>query len=405
MNTNNEQSKVTAIVCAFNEETTIQTIMQVLGNHPLVEEVIAVDDGSQDQTGIILSKFHNPDRVQSILLDTNHGKGNAMATAASLAHGEILLFLDADLKNLSSQHISTMLTTFLNEEADMLIGFPIRGKTITAVEKLDPVQHLSGQRVLYRRDFLPLLDNIRTSGYGVETILNNHYKEQGKKVKSIFLPYLTHPIKVEKAGLRKAMGEYALEGKQIIMTKIKNQQATWKSGVRYQSIITKKDQGKSILTLMKISRRIVARPTIIFSEPVPMDEPVIFVANHEKNYGPSIMQLFFPIPYRPWVIYNMLDEKECCSYVQETFFEQRLGWPTWLSKVMAKTLAATLVRLMHFTQPVPVYRGKQDRIVETFRQSMDILKNGENLLIFPENGTSDNFSTDVKQIYDVFIYL
>ena len=117
------------------------------------------------------------------------------------------------------------------------------------------------------------------------------------------------------------------------------------------------------------------------------------------------MQLFFPIPYRPWVIYNMLDEKECCSYVQETFFEQRLGWPTWLSKVMAKTLAATLVRLMHFTQPVPVYRGKQDRIVETFRQSMDILKNGENLLIFPENGTSDNFSTDVKQFYDGFIYL
>jgi glycosyltransferase involved in cell wall biosynthesis len=401
----NEHPKVTAIVCAFNEETTIHAVMQVLVNHPLIEEVIAVDDGSQDHTGIILSKFHNPGHVQSILLANNYGKGNAMATAASIASGEILLFLDADLKNLSSHHISTMLSTFLNEEADMLIGFPIRGKTITAIEKLDPFQHLSGQRVLYRRDFLPLIDSIRTSGYGVETILNNQYNKHGKSVKSIFLPFLIHPIKVEKAGFRKAMGEYILEGKQIVETQLKNRQVVKNRGIVHQSTIARKDQRKSIQTLLKLSRKIVSRPTIIFSEPISMDEPVIFVANHEKNYGPSIMQLFFPIPYHPWIIYNMLDVKECYPYVQETFFKQRLGWPTWLSRVMAKAIAATLVRIMHFTHPVPVYREKPDQIIETFRQSMDILKNGENILIFPENGDSDSYSAEVNQFYDGFIYL
>jgi len=36
---------------------------------------------------------------------------------------------------------------------------------------------------------------------------------------------------------------------------------------------------------------------------------------------------------------------------------------------------------------------------------MDVLKNGENLLIFPENGASENYSTEVQQFFDGFIYL
>jgi 1-acyl-sn-glycerol-3-phosphate acyltransferase len=201
------------------------------------------------------------------------------------------------------------------------------------------------------------------------------------------------------------MGEYLLEGKQIVETKLKNRQTYWNPTIIHPSMPLKKVQKKTIKTLLKLSKRIVSRPIIIFSEPIPMDEPVIFVANHEKNYGPSIMQLFFPIPYRPWIIYNMLDVKECQPYVQETFFEQRLGWPSWLSSIIAKAIASTLVQLMHFTNPVPVYREKPDYIIETFRQSMDVLKNGENLLIFPENGASENYSTEVKQFFDGFIYL
>ncbi len=227
MKVNNK--KVTAVVCAYNEEATIREVMETLVNTPLIDEVIAVDDGSKDQTGVILSGFHNPDHVQAILLPANRGKGHAMATAVSRASGEILLFIDADLKNLSTQHISTMLSTFANEEIDMLIGFPIRGKSITPVERMDPFQHLSGQRVLYRQDFLPLLEPILVSGYGVETILNLHYQQQGKRVKTIFLQYLIHPIKVEKSGLRKAMGEYLLEGRQILVTKLKNPQLVWNS--------------------------------------------------------------------------------------------------------------------------------------------------------------------------------
>ncbi|MAT42671.1 MAG: glycosyl transferase family 2 [Anaerolineaceae bacterium] len=221
------QQKITAIVCAYNEENTINGVMDTLINTPLISEVIAVDDGSKDKTSEILSGYQHLEHVHIVLLPKNRGKGYAMATAALQASGEILLFVDADLKNLTTHHISLLLIPFLNRETEMVIGFPIRSETISVAEWLDPYRPLSGQRVVYKEDFLALINPIRYSGYGVETILNLHYREQGKRVKSIFLPNLIHPIKVEKTGLKQAVGEYLLEGKQILITKIKNPHLVW----------------------------------------------------------------------------------------------------------------------------------------------------------------------------------
>ncbi|MBG0771041.1 MAG: hypothetical protein H0S82_04995 [Anaerolineaceae bacterium] len=158
-------------------------------------------------------------------------------------------------------------------------------------------------------------------------------------------------------------------------------------------------------TLMNIARWILPRPTLVITESLPIGEPVVFVANHEKNYGPAMMQLFFPISYRPWVIYNMLDEDVCKPYIQKTFFDERLKWPRWLSKPATAILTPLLVRLMQATNPVPVYRERPDRIVETFRESIKTLENGENLLIFPEKPKSEPFSNEVNQFFEGFLYL
>lgn len=158
-------------------------------------------------------------------------------------------------------------------------------------------------------------------------------------------------------------------------------------------------------TLMNIARRIVPHPTMVITESIPTDEPIVFVANHEKNYGPAMMQLFFPISYRPWIIYNLLDEDTCKPYVQETFFDDRLRWPRWLSKPITALLTPLLVNLMHATNPVPVFRERPDRIVETFRQSIKALENEENLLIFPEKPDAEPFSDDVNEFFEGFLYL
>lgn len=229
MNETNKTYKVTAIVCAFNEEKTIKGVMDTLFNSPLIDEVISVDDGSTDKTAQILEEYQHLDQVEVILLPENHGKGYGMSLAAARAKGEVLCFVDADLVNLSERHIAMMIETFISEEADMLLGSPVRGETISFTEKLDPFLNLTGQRVLYCKDFLKLSKLISISGYGVETILNNHYRELGKHVHVMFLPDLIHPVKFEKTNLVDALGGYLLEGIDILTTKWKNKQFFWQS--------------------------------------------------------------------------------------------------------------------------------------------------------------------------------
>ena len=218
----NTNQKISAIVCAYNEEETIRNVIEPLVTSNLIAEIVLVDDGSQDKTTTLMLSYQSLEKVQLILLPENLGKGNAMASAASVATGEILLFIDADLVNLNSIHIDSLLGPIINKEVDMVMGTPVREEKITLSNRLDPFRILSGQRVVYRYDFLPLLDKIQCSGYGVETIINLYFREKGKRVRSIFLPNLHHPIKIEKTSLHQSLAEYLKEGKEILLTLFNN---------------------------------------------------------------------------------------------------------------------------------------------------------------------------------------
>ena len=159
---------------------------------------------------------------------------------------------------------------------------------------------------------------------------------------------------------------------------------------------------KNIFEFVKI---FYPKPTLIFTEEILLGEAVVFVANHEKNYGPSVMQLFFPVEFHPWVINQMLEKGECSSYVEETFFNERLNFPVWLSRIMGIILEPVLIRVMSSTNPIPVFRNDPQRLIGTFRESLSILEKGENILIFPENPRADNFSRHVKEFYEGFLYI
>ena len=218
---------VSAIVPAYNEEKTIAGVIDALLQSPAVGEIFAVDDGSTDRTAGILSAYQGIQRVQIILLAHNQGKGHAMTTAAQQATGEILLCVDADLRNLTPAHVERLLEPMQAGQVDMVVGVPIRSTRIRLAEWLDPCRPLSGQRAVYRQDFLQLSETIQTSGYGVETILNLHYRQHNKRVRRLYLPNLHHPIKVEKTDLASALPEYLREGRQILDVAMRNPHLVW----------------------------------------------------------------------------------------------------------------------------------------------------------------------------------
>ncbi|NPV42059.1 MAG: glycosyltransferase [Anaerolineae bacterium] len=204
---------VSAIVCAYNEEKSLKDILSVLADCREADEVIVVNDGSSDGTAAIIDAFAGNSKLKIIHFAKNRGKSNAMVAAALRAQGDLLVFLDADLKGLKGDHVQKLTEPLLKDKADMVIGDP---QYASEVAKLfDPFRKLSGQRALWRRDFLPLVEEIRNTGFGIETLLNLSYKEQRKRIRYQSLDGLIHPIKLEKEKPIQATRQYLHEGSQI----------------------------------------------------------------------------------------------------------------------------------------------------------------------------------------------
>jgi glycosyltransferase involved in cell wall biosynthesis len=89
---------LTVIVPVYNEEATLQRVLDAVEERPEVSQIVVVDDGSTDRTPEILAsrRFRLPARV--IHHPRNRGKGCAVRSGLAVATGELALVQDADLE-------------------------------------------------------------------------------------------------------------------------------------------------------------------------------------------------------------------------------------------------------------------------------------------------------------------
>ena len=133
-------------------------------------------------------------------------------------------------------------------------------------------------------------------------------------------------------------------------------------------------------SLIRLFRK---KPRLYLSDLTDLTPPLVFIANHVRLSGPIMMDTYFPLPYRPWIIDQMLVKEKIIDYVAETFFKGRLNLQNEISLTFASILAPLIENVMNSTNPIPVYQ-KHHRIKETFSMSLEALKKKQNLLIFPE---------------------
>lgn len=113
------------IVPAYNESRRIsETLQNILGHlreQGWNAEIVAVDDGSQDDTSGIIREFAaaNPE-VRLICNPGNRGKGFSVRNGMMNARGELLLFTDADLSAPIAE--AAKLFAALEQGADVAIG-------------------------------------------------------------------------------------------------------------------------------------------------------------------------------------------------------------------------------------------------------------------------------------------
>ncbi len=108
--------KVSCIIPAYNEESTIQKIIQTVKRVRTIDEIIVVDDGSTDKTNAYAQK----EDVLVVTHSQNKGKGAALKTGVAHATGDIFLFVDADLSSLTPKKITSILQPLKNDEADFV---------------------------------------------------------------------------------------------------------------------------------------------------------------------------------------------------------------------------------------------------------------------------------------------
>ncbi|WP_279582470.1 glucosyl-3-phosphoglycerate synthase [Fodinicola feengrottensis] len=119
---------VSVVLPALNEERTIGTIVEGIGKlaerTSLVDEIVVLDSGSTDRTAEVArqagaSVFHRDD----VLADhgSRPGKGEALWKALYVTHGDVIVYVDADLLDFGEHYITGLLGPLLTDPETLLV--------------------------------------------------------------------------------------------------------------------------------------------------------------------------------------------------------------------------------------------------------------------------------------------
>jgi glycosyltransferase involved in cell wall biosynthesis len=118
---------LSVLVPAYNEGPTIAAALERLARVPLKLEVIAVDDGSRDDTAQALDDLHRRGLLHRVVHHTvNRGKGAAIRSAICEATGDVMVVQDADLEY-DPAELPRLIAPILDGRADAVFGSRFTG--------------------------------------------------------------------------------------------------------------------------------------------------------------------------------------------------------------------------------------------------------------------------------------
>jgi glycosyltransferase involved in cell wall biosynthesis len=223
--------KLSVVIPVYNEQQTIQTLVELVVNAALPEnvsrEIICINDCSTDGTRQKLDELTGLFRdvpFQIVHKPENQGKGAALRDGFARATGDIILVQDADLEY-DPEDYGKLLEPILEGKADVVygsrfIGEPHRvlyfwhsvaNRFLTFLSNMFTNLNLTDMEVCYKVFRKPVLDrvNLRCDRFGFEP-------EVTAKIAK-----LRPPIRIYEVGVAYYGRSYE-EGKKI----------TWKDGIK-----------------------------------------------------------------------------------------------------------------------------------------------------------------------------
>jgi glucosyl-3-phosphoglycerate synthase len=117
---------VTISVClpARNEGPTIASIVRDAVQCTVVDEVVVIDDGSTDATAAMAADAGARVVAETALLPEagpGSGKGNALWKSLMACTGDLICFLDADLRNFHGEYIERLCEPLMKDADTLLV--------------------------------------------------------------------------------------------------------------------------------------------------------------------------------------------------------------------------------------------------------------------------------------------
>ena len=129
------------------------------------------------------------------------------------------------------------------------------------------------------------------------------------------------------------------------------------------------------------------RIKVVGAENLPAEASII-VANHSQMNGPIAGELHFPGPHYIWCAAQMMHAKEVPGYAFTDFWSFKPRRVRWLYRILSYLIVPLAVCLFNNAHTIPVYRDA--RVMSTFRETIARLREGANVIIFPERNEKYN---------------
>lgn len=113
--------KVSIVIPIYNVEKYIDTCLKNICNNELTDiEIICVDDGSLDDSGMICDNYAKQDKRIKVIHKNNGGVSSARNVGMTIASGEYLYFLDPD-DEMHSSMLSIMLNIAKQKDCQVVV--------------------------------------------------------------------------------------------------------------------------------------------------------------------------------------------------------------------------------------------------------------------------------------------
>lgn len=112
--------------------------------------------------------------------------------------------------------------------------------------------------------------------------------------------------------------------------------------------------------------------------------PSVFVCNHGIIYGPVAAVIYLPTYFRPWIDRKMVDIELAAKEMSNRFI-YRIPLLSDSAKMrLARGLARPVTWALNSFNPIPVEKSNLRNVMSTFDDTVKVLTEGDNVLIFPE---------------------